>query len=408
MKIIFDLSLIGNGLKTNVQTGVYRFTESILLEFLKNKEIELYFSLTNKLETYSQVINYLNKLNINSNRLITPNKFTGWYNPYKFGNKKLRILYNLFGINNKGKIPQRYLIQMDLFYSPFYPIPANLKLIKKCITIYDLIPVLPKYQYFIENKFYNHIRKEIEPIFKSITDDTFISTISHFTKQDLLAFCPNIDPARVLPIHLGIDTKKFNAHHTKADWERVKKTYNLPATYFLTLGTVEPRKNGLHIIKSFNHFVQKYGIDNVYLVVAGNLTFEYQQILKNEITNQHILFTGRVEDDDIAILYAKANSFYFMSFAEGFGFPPLEAMACGVPVVTSNTTSLPEIIGTAGITLSPTDVNSLSNTMYKLYTEEAMRKNYIQLGLDHIKKFTWQNTANQYYQFFKQVIDEKK
>ena len=406
MKILFDISFIGLGLKTNIKTGVYRFTENILIEFLKNKDIDLLFTLTYNIETYPLVIAYLQNLHINPSKLITPpKKCIGWYNPYHFGNKKLRSLYHFFGINNYGSIPKKYIQTADLFYSPYYPIPTYLHNIKTAITIYDLIPVMPQYAHFINTDLI-HIKQEIQHILNSIKN-SYIATISHFTKQDLLAFCPNINPARVLPIHLGIDTKKFNAHHTKADWERVKKTYNLPATYFLTLGTVEPRKNGLHIIKSFNHFVQKYGIDNVYLVVAGNLTFEYQQILKNEITNQHILFTGRVEDDDIAILYAKANSFYFMSFAEGFGFPPLEAMACGVPVVTSNTTSLPEIIGTAGITLSPTDVNSLSNTMYKLYTEEAMRKNYIQLGLDHIKKFTWQNTANQYYQFFKQVINEK-
>ena len=348
----------------------------------------------------------MQNLNIAPSKLITPNKkFIGWYNPYHFGNKKLRKIYNIFAINNKGNIPKNYIQEADIFYSPYYPIPTNLNQTKKCITIYDLIPVMPKYAHFI-NKDLQHIKQEIQEILNSLTH-TYISTISAFTKQDLLEYCPHINPTNVTPIHLGIDEKKFNANHTETDWVRVKARYNLPDNYFLTLGTVEPRKNCLYIIESFKHFLSEHPIEDIYLVVAGNQTIEYQKILKNQAgLKNNIIFTGRVDDNDIAVLYSRANSFYFMSLAEGFGFPPLEAMACGVPVVSSNATSLPEIIGSAGILLDPSDKNSLPKTMFDMYQDNALRKKYVHLGLEHVKQFTWEKTANQYYNLFKQIIDK--
>ncbi|MCX8473316.1 MAG: glycosyltransferase family 1 protein, partial [Sediminibacterium sp.] len=364
------------------------------------------FTLTHSIETYSLVQYYLSNLGIIPNKLITPQKrFIGWYNPYHFGNKQLRKFYQFFGINNHGSIPIKYQQTADIFYSPYYPIPAYLQSIKKCITIYDLIPVLPQYAHFI-NKDFQHVVPEIKSILNS-ANQCNISTISEFTKQDLLTWNPNINPALVIPIHLGIDQLKFVPQHHQTDWLKVQTKYNLPNKYLLTLGTVEPRKNGLHIIKAFQQCIHDYKINDLYLVIAGNITVEYKKTLNAQLELKNkVIFIGRIDDADISILYSRANSFYFMSFAEGFGFPPLEAMACGVPVVTSNTTSLPEIIEDAGIMLDPNDEHILSQTMYQLYSSQDLCQKYIQLGLNHVKKFTWQKTANEYYNLFKKIVDE--
>ncbi|MDI9338247.1 MAG: glycosyltransferase family 1 protein [Alphaproteobacteria bacterium] len=406
MKIIFDISFIGLGLKSNIKTGVYRFIDSILKEFIKNNDLELYFSLSYHIDTHSLVVSYLKDLNIDHQKLITPPKFTGWFNPYHFGNKQLRKLYNLFGITNKGEIPVKYLNFCKLFYSPYYPIPNNLPKIIKCITIYDLIPIMPKYKPFMNADFKN-ISSEIKNVIKSLPGN-YISTISQFTKNDLLEQCNTLNANQITPIHLGIDINKFNNKHSDADWLKVKAKYNVPDAYFLTLETIEPRKNCLHIIKSFQHFA-KTNTTNISLVIAGDQTTIYKkQLLEQSDILNKIVFIGPIEENDLPILYSRANSFYFMSLAEGFGFPPLEAMACGVPVVTSNTSSLPEIIGKSGIVLNPENVNELAKVMYMLSTSNSMRTKYIELGLEHIKQFTWEKTAQNFFIWFQNVLNENK
>lgn len=139
----------------------------------------------------------------------------------------------------------------------------------------------------------------------------------------------------------------------------------------------------------------------------GAKGWDYDKIF-NEYNNAQelkdkIIITGRVPDEDLASLYSHAHSFYYMSFYEGFGLPPLEAMQCGVATVTSNTSSLPEVVGDAGIMLSPDDDDALSQTMLNLYANENLRREYSEKGLKRSKLFSWKKSADELAVIYKKI-----
>ncbi|MCP4268618.1 MAG: glycosyltransferase family 4 protein, partial [Candidatus Brocadiaceae bacterium] len=163
----------------------------------------------------------------------------------------------------------------------------------------------------------------------------------------------------------------------------------------MNVGTLEPRKNIVTLIKAFKKLRER-GLRDYKLVVAGGKGWLYKQILEeigNSDISQSILYLGVVSDKDLPELYNCADLFVYPSLYEGFGLPTLEAMACGIPVITSNTSSLPEVVGDAGIMVDPTDVNSLSDAMCKVLKDKELRLRMRNMGLERSKLFSWNNTA---------------
>ena len=145
------------------------------------------------------------------------------------------------------------------------------------------------------------------------------------------------------------------------------------------------------------------------LVLVGSMGWDYDKIFK-EYENAHefkdkIIITGRVPDEELASLYSNAHSFYYMSLYEGFGLPPLEAMQCGLATVTSNTSSLPEVVGDAGIMLDPTDETALIQTMKELYYDEELRKSYANKGLERSKNFSWEKCVKEHIEIYKRIVN---
>ena len=141
--------------------------------------------------------------------------------------------------------------------------------------------------------------------------------------------------------------------------------------------------------------------------MVGTKGWMYDEIFKeyenaNELKSK-IIITGRVPDEDLATIYSNAHSFYYMSLYEGFGLPPLEAMQCGIATVTSNTSSLPEVVGDAGIMLEPNDSESLCNTMWKLYSDESLRKEYCLKGIEQSKLFSWEKCAIEHINIYSKI-----
>jgi glycosyltransferase involved in cell wall biosynthesis len=173
----------------------------------------------------------------------------------------------------------------------------------------------------------------------------------------------------------------------------------LPDHYFLYIGTLEPRKNIQSIIRAYKANEGRF--KGVKLVIAGRKGWMYEEIFKlvREFRLQNdIYFPGYIEDGDVPLLYRGAEAFVFPSLYEGFGMPPLEAMACGVPVITSNTSSLPEVVGDAGLRINPKDIEQLSYAMVKILEDSELRVNCVKKGLERAQNFTWENSA-------KKVID---
>jgi len=184
----------------------------------------------------------------------------------------------------------------------------------------------------------------------------------------------------------------------------------LPSKMILNVGTLEPRKNVVTLLRAFKELRGK-GFDDYKLVIVGDKGWLYSQIFKeveHSDLKQDILFLGVVMDEELPLLYNCADIFVYPSLYEGFGLPPLEAMACGIPVITSNISSLPEVIGDAGIMVDPTDVTSLCENMYNLLKDRELWYHMSNRGLERSKLFSWDNTAKKILDIYDEALSVYK
>ncbi len=276
----------------------------------------------------------------------------------------------------------------DVFHSTFHPPPPTLRSshpnCPRITTIYDLIPVhLPWYR-----RQAGHWRM-IQRLCKDLNQDDWCLCISEFTRTDILSQNANLDPKRVITTPLGVDEKFFR------DQSSIQINEQLPP-YVLSVGTSEPRKNLEAAVAAIDRLTD-LGEPDIQLWLVGNQTRRSRNMIL-DATPARILdrvhFLGYVPDDRLIELYQRAIAFVFMSKFEGFGLPVLEAMACGVPVITSNTTSLPEVVGEAGIQLDPDDVDGIADAVIRVRDGE-LRQQLVADGKARAAQFTWKRTAEQ-------------
>jgi glycosyltransferase involved in cell wall biosynthesis len=240
---------------------------------------------------------------------------------------------------------------------------------------------------------------------------------SFSTKEDLVNIY-KIDPAKIKVVYLGVSKDFKPIKKDNPQLKRVRKKYSLPASpsggpkpFILYFGTIEPRKNLILLIKAFEALKEKTiwkGFEgdvfsDLKLVIAGAKGWLYKDIFKeveNSKYKKDIIFTGFVDDKDKPHLYNLANLFVYPSFFEGFGFPPLEAMACGVPTIVSNASSLPEIVGDGAVMIDPYNVDELAFAIRKVLEDKDLRENLIKKGLKQAKKFSWDKTAQEVLEVF--------
>jgi len=236
-----------------------------------------------------------------------------------------------------------------------------------------------------------------------------IITVSNSTKNDLMNHF-NIPKEKIRVIFEAAD-EKFKSLNNK-ETKEVKYKYHLNFPFILYVGGLAVHKNIPALIKAF-YKVKKKGIQHK-LVITGTKRWKYKEIFetidKLDLQND-VVFTGYVSDEDLPALYNAADLFVYPSIYEGFGLPPLEAMACGTPVITSNTSSLPEVVGDAGIMVDPYDVNGLADAMHEVLANEGLRANMIKNGLERAKMFSWEKCAREtlkvYEEVYNQTGDEK-
>ncbi len=296
--------------------------------------------------------------------------------------------------------------KFDVFHSFYHPFPQSIqnKEIKKSITLLDIIALrISGYSPALIDV----TRKIIDSIVPN-----FAISISEFSKQDLIDYDRRIRPERVFVAPLAASQEKFFQNRDSGAWQAIKNKYKLPDTYFLSVSSSDRRKNLPHLIRSFNKFILQEKPQDLYLVLTGNSTygrFAVDELNIKATARNRIFVTERhIDDQDLSAIYSHSLCFFFMSLYEGFGLPALEAMQCGVPVVTSNTTSLPEVVGDAGIMLSPTDEDALCGVMYEVYHNKELRDRYSRSGLERAKQFSWQRCAEEYTNIFKRIALESK
>jgi glycosyltransferase involved in cell wall biosynthesis len=237
----------------------------------------------------------------------------------------------------------------------------------------------------------------------SIKKADIIIADSYSTKRDIVEFF-RIKEEKIKVVYLGVESRFCPVSNV----EEYRLRNNLPSKMVLNVGTLEPRKNVVALIKAFKELKGR-GLKDYKLVIAGDKGWLYKRIfdeVKSNGLQKEVLFLGIVEDEDLPMLYNCADIFVYPSLYEGFGLPPLEAMACGIPVITSNTSSLPEVIGNAGIMVDTDDINALCEAMYNVLKDKELWHQMSNKGLERAKLFSWEETAKKVLEIYNEVLSK--
>lgn len=189
----------------------------------------------------------------------------------------------------------------------------------------------------------------------------------------------------------------------------VRQKYNLPEKYILHVGTIEPRKNLTRLLEAFRPLLAHWPHLKLVLIGKKGWLYEpfYQRLQELGLTEQ-VVFPGYVDEADLPALYHLAEVFVFPSLYEGFGLPPLEAMACGVPVICSNSSSLPEVVGDAALLVDPTDTAGLHSAMRRVLEDPALRADLARRALVQAQKFSWQKAVDELEQVYRSLLVKEK
>ena len=414
MKTILDVSLLGQGYyHQKARTGVFRVVEnlaSLLPQISPDLEI-IFVDNLDLLATFGYLNEHFKLENfkfLNENSQVSYAKFQNQilsFFPYNsIPQKALKKFF--YEVNSKENNFQTEIIgTSNLYHSPYFPIPNQIQQsnsIKKLITIHDLIPI--KYPQFFENKTNNVVHQ----IIKSIQPDNYAVCVSEATKNDLLEIS-KLDESKVFVIPLAASKELFYPVSNREIINKTLQKFAIPVNqpYFLSISTLEPRKNIDAIIKSFADMILQENIPELNLVLVGTKGWDFEKIFEaiaiSPQIKERIIFTGYVPDEDLAALYSSAMLFVYMSFCEGFGLPPLEAMQCGTPVICSNTTSLPEVMGDAGILVAPTNYEEISAAMLKIYHDDKFREHLKQQSISRANLFSWQKFASETLEVYKKI-----
>jgi alpha-1,3-rhamnosyl/mannosyltransferase len=306
-----------------------------------------------------------------------------------------------FSIRQQWIVPGKLRrAQATLYHSPYYLMPY-VPGIPTVLTCYDLIPLIyPQYFSVLQRLVY-----WVAHTF-SFKAARMILTISQTTKDDIVHYF-HLDPKRIIVTPLAAD-----AHFQPQPPERiaaVRRKYALPEEYVLYFGSNKPHKNLQRLIEAWR--IAECGVRSVEckLVIAGHWDERYpetKRVTEELGLKDHIVFVGAVDDADLPALYCGATLFVFPSLYEGFGLPVLEAMACGVPVVCSNASCLPEITGDAALLINPLDIDALGMATRRVLVDERLRQEMIQKGLVQAGRFSWEQTALKTLEVYTGVVNQ--
>ncbi len=286
------------------------------------------------------------------------------------------------------------LLQVDVFFMPHINFFALSDQVEKIITIHDLSFVFYP-DFFSKRKNIWHRALSLQ---KNLLKFDKIIAVSENTKQDLIEYI-GVQPEKIKVIRSGISAefKKIASHEPTL--RTVKEKYTLPDNFILYLGTIEPRKNIDGLIKAYELLLSNNPhLENVELVLAGAYGWKYKKILKiwqRSSYRPKIKFIGYVKAVEKVYLYNLAKLFVYPSFYEGFGFPPLEAMASGTPVVFGANSALAEISADAGVLINPYNINSITQAMREVLDDQALRQQLIQAGQQTAQDYDWAKTARE-------------
>ncbi len=290
---------------------------------------------------------------------------------------------------------------LDVFFAPYASGIPKKGFSKMVVTIHDL--VFLRYPEHRGGKLSNYYLKRHQIALKSC--DRIIA-VSYSTKKDLVGLL-KVNPNKIEVIYEAVDErfKVLKSKETSKASRVISRYFDPKIKYILSVGTLEPRKNLARLVSAYS--LLPYNLQKEYqLVLIGAKGWNNSSLNKTiEDLNllDKVIIPGFVSDEDLSYIYNRASVFVYPSLYEGFGLPPLEAMASGVPVITSNKSSLPEVVGKAAILVNPQKEDEIANAIRKILSREKFAKKMIKKGLIQARKFSWEKASKKTLKLIKQV-----
>ena len=290
------------------------------------------------------------------------------------------------------KLLRRNRFKFDLFHSLNSDLPLYVNM-KSVVTFHDLKYI--KYPYFL-NKFSKIKSKYLKYTMKKGAEKANkIIAVSRSTKKDIIHLL-GINKGKIKVIYEASNLGMHSRKNTDILNNDILKKYSIQKPYFLYVGEKRPHKNLEGLIKAFAIYKEKYDTRNSSLVLTGkkySTYHEYMTTAKNLGVKDSLIFTGFISDEHLKTIYSEAEILLLVSFYEGFGIPILEAMECGIPVITSNISSMPEVAGGAALLVDPYNTQEIAEKMNDIVNSNVLRKQLIESGFKRVKQFSWMMTA---------------
>ena len=287
----------------------------------------------------------------------------------------------------------------DLFHAPHYVLPPFTPC-RSVVTIHDCIHL--RFPQYLRSRIgYAYARASL---WAATHQSDRILTVSEASKRDILRYF-SIPDQKIQVIPNALD-ERFNQPPAAEEVARVKERYQLNDPFVLYAGNIKPHKNLERLIEAFNMF-RGPGLEHVKLLIIGDEISKYatlRRAVHRLKLHKHVRFFGFVPHQTLAVLYRLAAVFVFPSLYEGFGLPPLEAMASGAPVITSNVSSLPEVVGDAAILIDPYDPEAIADAMRRVLTDETLRQQLKERGLVRARHFSWDRSVRRVHEIYQEVL----
>jgi len=304
-----------------------------------------------------------------------------------------------YSVSEQFRIPLA-LIQAhpDVFHAPHYVLPPLVPC-RSVVTIHDCIHLI--FPQYLPSRFAHTYARA--SIWAAIRRAERILTVSEASKSDILR-CFDVPSEKIVVTYNAIDDR-FLAEPSEADVERARARYQLADPFILYVGNIKPHKNLERLIESFDH-VRRQGFEQLRLVIIGDQITKLQGLRRavhRHKLHKQVRFLGFVAPEVLTVLYRLARVFVFPSLYEGFGLPPLEAMASGTPVVTSNSSSLPEVVGDAAVLVDPYSSESIAEGIQLVLGDETLRRVMSEKGLARAREFSWEASVRRIRDVYAEV-----
>ncbi|MFC2034336.1 glycosyltransferase family 4 protein [Chloroflexota bacterium] len=311
-----------------------------------------------------------------------------------FSNKTARKLWHQFGL----PFPLEFLTtQFDVFHSPDFLLPP-LRKAQGIVTIHDLAHIL--YPQYTDPRIVKYFTKAVN---RSLERAKKVVAVSESTKKDIVKLL-GVDADKIDVVYNAVD-EMFVPIKDKKQLSVVKDKYKIDHPFILSIGSIQPRKNLQRLIEAYGIIHQDKEINHQLLLIGGAqwLAGDLKKKIEKLGLQDDVRFLGFVPDEDLPHLITLADVFSFPSLYEGFGIPPLEALACGTPVVSSNAPAMPEVLGDAAILVDPMNINALAEALKRSLLDKELRSKLVKKGLKRSKIFTWENAAKKQLEVYQKA-----